>query len=80
MLTVCAAPLYNQRKKESGGRCGMLRRYAEQIMNLYNFIDGMMIVNADAKVEYFSTYRPDVNLLKEKNLIGRYLLDRKTDF
>lgn len=53
----------------------MLRRYAEQIMNLYNFIDGMMIVNADAKVEYFSTYRPDVNLLKEKNLIGRYLLD-----
>ena len=51
----------------------MLRRYAEQIMNLYNFIDGMMIVNADAKVEYFSTYRPDVNLLKEKNLIGRYL-------
>ena len=44
-------------------------------MNLYNFIDGMMIVNADAKVEYFSTYRPDVNLLKEKNLIGRYLLD-----
>ncbi len=53
----------------------MLRRYAEQIMNLYNFIDGMMIVNTDAKVEYFSTYRPDVNLLKEKNLIGRYLLD-----
>ena len=53
----------------------MLRRYAEQILNLYNFIDGMMIVNADAKVEYFITYRPDVNLLKEQNLIGRYLLD-----
>lgn len=53
----------------------MLRRYAEQILNLYNFIDGVMIVNADAKVEYFITYRPDVNLLKEQNLIGRYLLD-----
>ena len=53
----------------------MLRRYAEQIINLYNFIDGMMIVNADAKVEYFVTYRPDVNLLKERNVIGRYLLD-----
>lgn len=53
----------------------MLRRYAEQILNLYNFVDGMMIVNADARVEYFATYRPDVNRLKEKNLIGKYLLD-----
>ena len=51
----------------------MLRRYAEQILNLYNFVDGMMIVNADARVEYFATYRPDVNRLKEKNLIGKYL-------
>lgn len=53
----------------------MLRQYAEQILNLYNFVDGMMIVNADARVEYFATYRPDVNRLKEKNLIGKYLLD-----
>lgn len=53
----------------------MLRRYAEQILNLYNYIDGIMIVNAAARVEFFMTYRPDVNLLKEKNLIGRHLLD-----
>ncbi len=53
----------------------MLRRYAEQILNLYNYIDGIMIVNAAARVEFFTTYRPDVNLLKEKNLIGRHLLE-----
>lgn len=53
----------------------MLRRYAEQILNLYNYIDGIMIVDAGAKVEFFTTYRPDVNLLKEKNLIGRHLLE-----
>ena len=53
----------------------MLRRYAEQILNLYNYIDGIMIVDAKARIEFFTTYRPDVNLLQEKNLIGKHLLD-----
>lgn len=53
----------------------MLRRYVEQILNLYNYIDGILVTDADGFVIYFTTYRPDVNNLKEKDIIGRHLLD-----
>ena len=53
----------------------MLRRYVEQILNLYNYIDGIMVVDAKGVIEYFVTYRPDVNNLKEKDLIGKHVLD-----
>lgn len=53
----------------------MLRRYVEQILNLYNCIDGIVVVNAKGIIEYFTTYRPDVNKLKEKDLVGRHILE-----
>ena len=53
----------------------MLRRYVEQILNLYNYIDGILVVDAKGIIEYFVTYRPDVNNLKEKDLIGRHVLE-----
>lgn len=53
----------------------MLRRYVEQILNLYNYIDGVLVVDAKGIIEYFVTYRPDVNNLKEKDLIGRHVLE-----
>lgn len=53
----------------------MLRRYVEQILNLYNYIDGILVVDAQGMIEYFVTYRPDVNNLKEKDLIGRHVLE-----
>ena len=53
----------------------MLRRYAEQILSLYNYIDGLMMTDKDGYIEYYATYRPDINHLKEKNLLGKNLLD-----
>lgn len=53
----------------------MLRRYVEQILNLYNYIDGIIVTDAKGNVVYFTTYRPDVNNLKEKDIIGRHILD-----
>ncbi len=53
----------------------MLRKYVEQILNLYNYIDGILVVDAKGIIEYFVTYRPDVNNLKEKDLIGRHVLE-----
>ncbi|MGN0659389.1 MAG: sigma-54 interaction domain-containing protein [Emergencia sp.] len=52
-----------------------LRRYVEQILNLYNYIDGIMVVDAEGIVEFYMTYRPDVNNLKEKDVVGRHILD-----
>lgn len=53
----------------------MLRRYVEQLLNLYNYIDGILVVDAKGVIEYFITYRPDVNNLKEKDLIGKHILE-----
>lgn len=53
----------------------MLRRYVEQILNIYNYLDGVMVVDAKGIVEFYVNYRPDVNNLKEKDVIGKYILD-----
>ncbi len=53
----------------------MLRRYVEQILNLYNYIDGIIVVNEKGIIEYYQTYRPDVNNLKEKDVMGKHILE-----
>lgn len=53
---------------------GLLRRYVEQILNIYNYIDGLVMVNTEGVVEYFITYRPDVNQLKEEEVVGEHIL------
>lgn len=53
----------------------MLRRYVEQILNLYNYIDGIMVSDARGVIEYYQTFRPDVNQLKESDVIGKSVLE-----
>lgn len=53
----------------------MLRRYVEQILNLYNYIDGIMVSDARGVIEYYKTFRPDVNQLKERDVIGKSVLE-----
>ncbi len=44
----------------------MLRRYVEQILSIYNYLDGIMVTDKYGYVEYYVTFRPDVNNLKRK--------------
>ena len=53
----------------------MLRRYVEQILSLYNYIDGIIVTDKDGYVEYFQTFRPDVNNLKERDVIHKHILE-----
>ena len=46
----------------------MLRRYVGQILSLYNYIDGIIVTDRDGYVEYYATYRPDVNNLTEAQM------------
>lgn len=47
----------------------------EQILSIYNYIDGLVVTNKKGIVEYFITYRPDVNRLKQDNVVGKHILD-----
>ncbi len=52
----------------------MLRRYVEQILSIYNYIDGIIVTNNKGIVEYYTNYRPDINNLKESDAIGKHIL------
>lgn len=53
----------------------MLRRYVEQLLNVYNYIDGIMVVDKGGYIEYFESFRPDVNKLKEKNILHKHVTE-----
>ena len=53
----------------------MLRRYVEQIMSLYNYIDGIMVTDKEGYIQYYATFRPDVNDMKEKEVYGKHLFE-----
>jgi len=52
----------------------MLRRYVEQILSIYNYIDGIIVTNNKGIVEYYTNYRPDINNLKEIDVVGKHVL------
>lgn len=53
----------------------MLRRYVEQLLSVYNFIDGIIVTDKYGYVEYYNTSRPDVNNLKEKDVLRKHILE-----
>ena len=53
----------------------MIRRYVEQLLSIYNYIDGILVADSKGYIEYFATYRPDVNKLKEKNILHKHITE-----
>lgn len=53
----------------------MLKRYVEQILSLYNYIDGVVITDKKAHIVYITTYRPDINSINGEYTIGKHILD-----
>ncbi len=53
----------------------MLRRYIAQILSIYNYFDGLVVVNKKGVIEYYITYRPDMNDLRDQDVIGKHVLE-----
>ena len=53
----------------------MLRKYIEQILSIYHYLDGVIICDKRGYIEYYTNFRPDINSLTEKEVLGRYILD-----
>src|SRR6056297_3622573 len=53
----------------------MLRRYVEHILQLYNYIDGLMVTDDKGIIEYYKSFRPDINNLEEEEVLHKYILD-----
>ena len=52
-----------------------LHDYTEQLLSLYNFYDGGIMVNKDCVIEYYHNNRPDINTLSESELIGKTIFE-----
>lgn len=53
----------------------MLKRYVEQIFNIFNFVDGVVVTDENAIIQYYSNSRQDLNNIDEKYIIGKHVLD-----
>ncbi|MGA2079417.1 MAG: sigma 54-interacting transcriptional regulator [Holophaga sp.] len=53
----------------------MLRGHVEQILKIYHYLDGVLICDRRGRIEYYTNFRPDINSLTEKEVLGRYILD-----
>jgi arginine utilization regulatory protein len=53
----------------------MLKKYVAQILNIYNYIDSLIVVDKEGVVEYFITYRPDIFDQKDGNVINKHILE-----
>jgi arginine utilization regulatory protein len=53
----------------------MIRRYVEQIFNIFNYVDGVVVTDENAIIQYYKNSRPDLNNLQEKDVLGKHVLD-----
>lgn len=53
----------------------MLRRYVEQLLNVYNYIDGIVVTNKFGYIEFYKNFRPELNKLKESDVLHKHILD-----
>lgn len=52
-----------------------LHDYTEQLLSLYNFYDGGIMVNRDCVIEYYHNNRQDINTLTEAEIVGKSIFD-----
>lgn len=53
----------------------MLRDKIDKIVSLGNIIDGITLTDEHGIVQYYTNFRPDVNTLREQEIIGRSILE-----
>ncbi len=58
-----------------GGRGTVLRENISQIVSLSNLIDGITITDSEGIFVYYTNFRPDVNDLREQDVLGRHILE-----
>lgn len=53
----------------------ILRNNVSEIVDLSNLIDGITITDSEGIIVYYTNFRPDVNDLREQDVLGRHVLE-----
>lgn len=57
------------------GETIMLRCYVEQLLNVFNYIDAIMVTDTKANIEYYFNNQPQLNRLREEDILGMNILE-----
>lgn len=50
-----------------------LREYAQELLDIYNYFNGVIIFDRQATAVYYYNNRPDINDLRDDDVIGKNL-------
>lgn len=50
-----------------------LSKYVKQILNIYNYYDGAIVIDRKGIIEYYYNSRKDINTLTNENIRGKSL-------
>jgi arginine utilization regulatory protein len=53
----------------------MLAKYANQILNIFNYMDSALITDKNGIIRYYHLVRPDINSMKEDEMLGKSIFD-----
>ncbi len=57
----------------------MLRRYVEQLLELYNYVDGIIVTDKEGYIEYYAVFRSDMNSMKEREVYRKHIFEIYTN-
>ena len=57
----------------------MLRRYVDQILNVFNYIDAIVVTDDKCVIEYYVNHKPYLNKLREEDIRGMNILELYPD-
>lgn len=52
-----------------------ISKYADEVLNIYNYYNGAIIVDRKGIIEYYFNNRTDINTIVENDIIGKSLFD-----
>ncbi len=53
----------------------MLAKYANQILNIFNYMDSALITDKNGIIRYYHLVRPDINSMKQDEMLGKSIFD-----
>ncbi len=53
----------------------MIKKYIEQLLDVYNYVDGIFFTDMTGKIEYYHDYRLDINDFTENEVLGKHILE-----
>lgn len=53
----------------------MFEKYVEQALNIFSYVDSIVLTDDKGIIKYFHTNRSDINMIDKSSIIGKHILD-----